>query len=209
MAISKVIYKENASASGTTWVDLTDATASASNIAQSYSAYIADGTKATGSLVPSSYTLVDSMDITVSTTSTSSTYQTAFFVDPQYWTSGSIIYVKIRDKAGPRNGYFVGSDNWIINYQAANSSTNSTQQAAKLIHRRESDGTFGMYAGGSTTGYGLYVPYIEHYDDYTQVDIYKRYNSTSSLTINGTYSAELYILSYAPNQGNPYNYSYT
>lgn len=162
----------------------------------------------TGTLMGSSYTLVDSMDITVSTTSTSATYQTAFFVDPEYWTSSAVIYVKIRDKAGPRNGYFVGSDNWIINYQAANSSTSSTQQAAKLIHRRASDGTYTSYAGGTTTGYGLYVPYIEHYDTYTQIDIYRRYSSTYSLTINGTYAVELYSLAYAPN-GNPFNYSYT
>ena len=208
MAISKVIYKENASASGTTWMDITDTTATANDVATSKVFYGADGIQTTGVLVPSSYTLVDSMDVTVSTTSTTATYQTAFFVDPDYWTSSAIIYVKIRDKAGARNGYFVGSDNWIINYQAANSATSSTQQAAKVIHRRASDGTYNSYAGGTTTGYGLYVPYIEHYDDYTQIDIYRRYNSTYSLTINGTYAVELYVLSYAPN-GNPFNYSYS
>lgn len=202
MAINKVIVN------GTTKVDLTADTANASKILSSYTAHIADGTQATGTALGSSYTLIDQMDVTVSTTSTTGTYQTAFFVDPQWWTSSSIIYVKIRDRAGPRNGYFLGTDCWFMNYQAANSSTSSVQQAVKLIHSVNSSGVYNIQASGGTTGYGVYANYIEHYDDYTQVDIYRRYSNSYSLTINGTYAVELYSLAYAPN-GNPFNFSYT
>ena len=177
----------------------------ASNIKKDISIFNVTGTYEGGSS-GSSYTLLASEDFTVSTSSTTATSVGTITIDSSAYTSAKIIYIKVRDKAGARNGYFVGSDTYIFNPYPANGETVAFTVAARIIHRRNSSGGYQTYTAGSSTGYGVYGYQVTTSGD---VIIYRRYNSTYSLTINGTYRVEVYALDYAPNQGNPYNYSYS
>ena len=136
----------------------------------------------------SSYTLLDSTEFTVSTTSTSQASVGGVAGAKGIWTtSGSkIIYVRIRDKAGPREGYFYGSDAWFINYSAVNGATSNCQTIAQFVWRYTASG----YA--ATTGkYGVYAYELSRGQD--RINIYRRYNSTNTTTINGTFKVDVYV----------------
>lgn len=156
----------------------------------------------TGTLSGSSWTLLGYKDLTVSTTSTTAaaitngtlTYSAAY-------TSNKIVYVKVRDKAGPRSGYFIGSDTIFFNPYPANSATTDLTSSLKAIHRYN-NGTYTTY--NTTSGYGIY-PYSITYAGV--ITMYSRYSSTNTLTINGTYRVEVYTLDYPTNAGNPYTYT--
>lgn len=152
----------------------------------------------------SSYKLLASQDYTVNTTSTSATSIGTIDLDSAGWTSDKIIYVRVRDKAGPRNGYFVGSDTFFFNFQAASGSTSSLSVRMCIIHRQSGSSSFTSYATNSNTGYGVYARNITSGG---VVEIYRRYNSTYSPTIHGTYNVKIYALDYCPDQGNPFDYS--
>lgn len=139
------------------------------------------------------FTLLASTELTVNTTSTSAASAGTVSAGTDAWTKDKIIYVRIRDKAGKRAGYFYGSDAYFINFQAANESTTTLTQAAKLIHRYSSSNAWTTYCTGTTAGYGVYGYSIT--SDGT-VNIYHRYNSTYSLTIDGTYTVEVYSLDF-------------
>lgn len=152
----------------------------------------------------SDYNRIYNGTVSANTTSTSSTSLTTISLDSSsYYTANSILYVKIRDTAGPRAGYFLGSDSYCFNFNAANNSTIATTVFARNIHRKSSAGVVTTYTAGSTTGYGVYPYSIASNGN---LKIYTRYNSTYSLTIKGTYRIEVFLLNYAGANGNPYNY---
>ena len=111
------------------------------------------------------------------------------------YTSSGILYVKIRDKAGKRNGYFYGTDVFIFNrYPAEGATTTLTingngKAGIANTYRTESDGTFTSYS--AYNGYGQYAYSITSEGVLT---IRHRYNATYTLTVNGTYRAEVYLL---------------
>lgn len=139
----------------------------------------------------SSYTLLGSHEFTVNTTSTSAASVGTFTVPTTVWTKDKAIYIRIRDKAGKRAGYFYGTDNWFINLNAQTGSTSAFSAGLRYIRRYSSSSVFGQYYGSSTTGYGVYVYSIAKNGTIT---IYSRYSSNYSLTINGTYVVEVYTL---------------
>lgn len=151
----------------------------------------------------SSYKLLASQDYTVSTTSTSATSVGTIDLGSIGWTSDKIIYVRIRDKAGPRNNYFLGTDTFFFNYREASGSTTSLTIRGCFIHYRTNSSP-NTYVANSNTGYGVYARNITSGG---VVEIYRRYNSTYSPTINGTYNVKIYALDYCPDQGNPFDYS--
>lgn len=153
----------------------------------------------------SGYELLGSGDYTLSVTSTTASQVASISCGSSAFTSGGIIYVKVRDRSGPRAGYFLGSDAFFMNCNAANGSANTLNYAGRIIHRYSSASEYGVYASGSSTGYGIYGHSIDHSGN---VFIYGRYNSNYTLTINGTYAVEVYLLKYAPYGGNPFNYTY-
>lgn len=55
--------------------------------------------------------------INVSTTYTGEIRQNTIHVD-DIWDDSQMIYVRIRDSAGKRGGYFLGSDTFFINLQS-------------------------------------------------------------------------------------------
>lgn len=141
----------------------------------------------------SNYTLIGTAEFAVSTTSTGSSTVGTVQCNPSAWVGSAMIYVRIRDKAGARNGYFVGSDSWFINTQIPNGYSGSVYAGGRFTISRSTNGKYGISVNGATTGYGVY-PYS--IDSAGAVTIQRRYSSSSSLTIDGTYSVEVYRLSW-------------
>ena len=129
-----------------------------------------------------SYTLLGTAEFTVSTTSTTATNIGTFNAGSASYTKNKILYIRVRDKAGVRSGYFYGSDS----YYAGQSSNNS----AKIIfYNNGSNITTALLAG--STGYGIF-PYTR--SSTGVITMRSRYNSNSSKTIDGTYVVEAYLL---------------
>lgn len=137
----------------------------------------------------SAWTKVAETSYQVSTTSTSAaTVATLETGHSELWTSAKWVYVRVRDTAGKRNGYFYGSDQFFYNIIPANGTAEtSTTSALRIITRYSSGGAFEYTA----TGYGVFADTL--YSD-GRIRVRRRYNSTNSLTINGTYKVEVYLL---------------
>lgn len=143
----------------------------------------------------SSWTKLGEADFDVSTTATSASSAGTISLGSVAVTKDKIIYVRVRDKAGPRAGYFLGSDNFFINVTKANNTPSTLSNAGRFIHRYTTNASspYGTYVGGGTTGYGVYAYSI---DNTGVINIYKRYQSNYSTTIDGTYHVEVYSLDY-------------
>lgn len=137
----------------------------------------------------SSWTKVAETSYQVSTTSTSAaTVATWATGHSELWTNEKWIYVRIRDTAGKRNGYFYGSDQFFMVYSTT---ATSATVSGRFCTRTASTGNYGASSASATTGYGVYVDTI--YSD-GSIRIRSRYNSSYSLTIDGTYKVEVYLL---------------
>lgn len=151
----------------------------------------------------SSFELLYSGKYYVKTANTSATAVATINLGARAFTANKILYVKVRNTAGWRLGYYLGSDGFLFNNNAAN---NSASDASGFVGMGFTPNNQGAYSGsGSAYVYGIYGSKISSSGVLT---INARYNSSSSRTIDGIYSVEVYLLDYAPNQGNPYNYSY-
>lgn len=178
------------------FTDVTPTDAVESDVAQGKTFFKADGSEAVGTNQGGgggNYTLLAETDITVSTTSTSASSAGTITGITGLADPDAIIYVRIRDKAGKRAGYFYGSDNFFINYQKANGSTSALTYAGRLIHRYSTSGVWAQYVGATTAGYGVYAYSVANNGT---LNIYRRYNSSYSLTIDGTYHVEVYKLTF-------------
>lgn len=143
----------------------------------------------------SSYKLLASKAFTVNTTSTTS-IDVGTIEAPGAYTSDSIIYVKIRDKAGKRNGYFLGSDSIFFNpYPANGTGTSPATVGGKTAFNVNSQGKF----SANSPQLGVY-PYNIPSDG--TITIKASYNSQYG-TINGTYVVEVYALSW-PKDDSPF-----
>lgn len=143
----------------------------------------------------SAWTKVAERSYQVSTTSTTSTTVDTWATGhSEIWTSNKIVYVRIRDTAGPRAGYFYGSDTFFMNMYPQNESTMLSASTGLIynIWRYESTGKYNCRYGYTNVGYGLYVDQISY--NGAEVRVKVRYNSSYSLTIDGTYKVEIYLL---------------
>ena len=140
----------------------------------------------------SSWELLASQDFTAETTSTSQTNIGTISCGSGAFVAGDFIYVRVRDKAGKRAGYFYGTDNFYANINAANGSTSAFSVSAKYTHRVNSAGNYATYA--SNSAYGVYSLGISSSGNIT---IASKYSANNSLTINGTYAVEVYKLTLA------------
>lgn len=187
---SIVVPSGNGTASFT---DVTDTTATAADVASGKQFYTAAGVLTQGTSSggggSSAWTKVAEKSYTVSTTSTGTTVVGSLSCDSAIYTADKIVYVRIRDTAGKRAGCFYGTDNYFINYNAANSSTATLTSAARFCYSYTSSGNYSVYVASS--GYGIYCNSISSNND---VGLYARYHSSRSLTINGTYKVEVYLL---------------
>lgn len=138
----------------------------------------------------SSWTKVAETSYQVSTTSTSAatvaTWETGH---SEIWISDKWVYVRIRDTAGKRAGYFYGSDQFFYNAHAA--SVSSITSGLRIYTTYNTSNQFSEAAATGTSGYGVWADTL--YSD-GRVRIRSRYNSSNSRTINGTYKVEVYLL---------------
>ena len=141
------------------------------------------------------WTKIGEKTISVSTTYKSELRQDTIHID-DIWDDSEIIYVRIRDTAGKRGGYFLGSDTFFINYKAANGDDTELTSVARLIHTYNA-----YYEQVSGNGYGVYAKSILPSGDLT---IYSRYDASYSRRINGTYKIEVFKLKY-PDQLSPFD----
>ena len=130
-------------------------------------------------------TLLYSGEVTTSYNSTTASLVKTIESLSGVWDIDAIIYVKIRDKAGKREGYFYGSDSFMIRINTTSPMRNMYRSAFYV----NSDGTLGEYRNPTNSSYGVYPNSISSNGN---VDIYEKYSSTNSLTIDGTYSIKIY-----------------
>ena len=178
--------------------DASVTTATAADVASGKIFLASDGTITTGTASggggSSSWTKV--CDITYSNVSTTSTtvssIETWATGHSEIWQSNKWVYIKVRDTAGKRDGYFYGSDNFFINPVPLNGDTLTNYFTTFLHHIiRYSSSSYSIYTSTGSTGYGVYPDLI--YDD-GRIRMRKRYSSSNSLTVNGTYKVEVYLL---------------
>ena len=170
--------------------DCSVVTAEASDVASGKIFVASDGTVTTGTSSGgggSNWTLLGSAELTISTTSTSAGSAGTISCGAGAFTADDIIYVRVRDKAGKRAGYFYGSDAIFCNANKANGSTSTFSTPAVSALRYSTSSQFAAYTGQ----YGVYGYSISSSGTVT---IRRRYNSTYSLTIDGTYVVEVYKL---------------
>lgn len=162
--------------------------AAASDIASGKLAYV-NGSLITGTASGgggTGWTKISSTELTVNTTSTSAASAGTIALGSSAYTKDKIIYVRIRDKSGKRNGYFYGSDTYFMNYWKANGATTTLSVVAQCLYRYNND------ALAATAGaYGVYGYSINSSGTLT---IRRRYNSTNTLTINSTYTIDVYTI---------------
>lgn len=176
--------------------DASITTATASDVLQGKLFLSADGTitegtnSGGGSGGDSAWTKVAETTYQVTATNTSAatvaTWETGH---SELHTNSKWVYVRIRDTAGKRGGYFYGSDQFFLYYSLA--ATSTTYGIRYYIRCNTSGNTYTASATSGSTGYGVYADTI--YSD-GRIRIRKRYNDPSSLTIDGTYKVEVYLL---------------
>lgn len=173
--------------------DIADAIRAKTNTQQSYTlAQMPDAISSISSGGGSSYQLIYTQNLTANITSTSATNFTTISIGSAIHTANALVYVKIRDSQAPRTGYFIGTDAWFANPFAANGTTTTVTACGKNTYRCNSDGTF----GSTDSGYGLYGYSI---NSSGALVLRQRYHSTYTLTINGTYVLEVYLLQWPDN----------
>ena len=189
MGCSKFIYN------GVTKFDLTADTVDAAHLSSGYTAHGADGEAITGTLIPE-ITRLYSGELTDTYNSSTAEAVVTLSLGSSAYTSTGILYVKIRDKTGRQNGYYYGTDAFIFNrYPAQEATTAAINSGAAYgyninVYRTTSTGAFASY-GTTSTGYGLY-PY--QLTSAGKLTIRHRYSADYSLTINGTYTIEVYLI---------------
>lgn len=128
------------------------------------------------------YTKLAEQDFTVNTSSTTATSEGTINAPGAYDALSNkrnkLLYVRVRDKAGGRNGYFLGVDYF---YPTAS-------YAAKSMYVVNGAGDYSV----SSNQYGVYPN--QSVGSLDNISIYSRYSSNFSGTIDGVYHVEVYLL---------------
>ena len=174
------------------FTDVTPTTASAADVAQGKVFFDAAGAQQIGTASGgggSNWTLIGSTELTVNTTSTQAASAGTISCGSTAADKDAIIYVRVRDTAGKRAGYHAGTDAFFMNYNKANGSTSAFSVPAVMCYRYTTSSAWAGTAGQ----YGVYGYSISNAGVIT---IRRRYNSNYSLTINSTYSVDVFKLTY-------------
>lgn len=184
--------------------DVSDTTATASDVAQGKVFYAADGTETTGTASGgSSWTLLSQDDFEVSTTSTSAgnvgTIDLPRDIFPQIHAD-KLLVVSVKDLAGMRNGYFYSS--WSYWAAPRSDSGTLTNGAWNIVSLAEEAGTYPTITMGTTaTQAGVYAYSVSYTSTSTMVTIRRKYKATTSHTIDGTYRVRCYLLDLSAGPG--------
>lgn len=179
--------------------DASITTATASDVASGKVFLASDGTITTGTSSggggTNSWTKIAETSYQVSTTNTTvATVATWATGHSELWTSDKIVYVRVRDTAGKRAKYFYGTDTFFTNIRPVNNVSTITDESGGIILNVWVVTTANLYRqryGYGSSGYGVFPS--RFYSD-GNIIISSRYHSSYSLTVNGTYSVEVYLL---------------
>lgn len=165
-----------------------DANLVAGNIKKNVSIFGVTGSYEGGGGGSSSYSQLASVEQAASTTSTSSTNLVWVDAATNYdkWE-----FVRIRDKAGKRNGYFYGTDTFFPP-NSNSAGTDATRQALRIIYRVE-NGEVLSRTGQSllqTGGVGVFPSTRNS----VGIQIQTKVDSNYAPIIDGTYTIEVYEL---------------
>lgn len=141
------------------------------------------------------YTKLAEQDFTVNTSSTVATDIGTIACGSEAITSDKMLYVRVRDKAGKRAGYFLGADQLYVDVNSANH-TGGTITPITSTLGYDSNGTF----KSTTTRCGVYSNQLSSDGNLT---ITAKYNSNYG-TLDGTYHVEVYLLDW-PDGVSPFN----
>lgn len=136
----------------------------------------------------SSFTKLATQTYTVNTTNTTATnLSPTIDLGSAGYTSDKMLYVHVRGNSGKRNGYFYGTSSFLFNFYPKNGATSSSSAFR--------GSTFKVTSGGlyqeTGTLYGVY-PYQLTSDGV--LTMRQRYNSTNTLTINDTFTVDVYLV---------------
>lgn len=140
--------------------------------------------------VPSagSWELIKSQTLAgIARTSTSAATAGTIALGSSAFTATDMIWVQVRDTAGPRANYFYGSNSLFVNANKANGTTTTFTAPAIETIRCTTAGALAGYSGG----YGVWGYSISSSGSLT---VRMRYNSSYSLTIDGDYKVDVYRL---------------
>lgn len=156
----------------------------------------------------SSYELVGSDEVTISTSSTTLAYYLDITPTKSVHTADKIVYVKVRDKAGMRAGYAYGSDTFFIDLRVMNGNTPSLINITpRMIYACDSSLKFinvnsANAVTTSTSASGVYAASLTAAGAVRIGAKYSSNTTTGSGIIDGTFSVEVYLLSW-PNDISP------
>lgn len=145
----------------------------------------------------SPWTHIKHAEYAVSTTSTSFDDVATLRCGADIWTYSKIVYVRIRDTAGARDGHFVGTDTFYVNVYPASGGASSTSSSACFSTKCKN----GMKFATVMSTYGVY-PYTMYSDG--RILIKSRYSASGSLTVDGTYSVDVFTLDYPEGYPSPF-----
>lgn len=173
------------------FTDASVVTATASDVASGKTFITNNGEIATGASAGSWHKVAEETYQVTTSSSTAETVAT-LITDTSIWSVNKWIYIRVRDVSGKRLGYFYGSDNVFMPSAILNDGAlTSSSMATRFVWRYAEDGTLSAYTGGGTTGYGVYPDVIYSNGN---IRIRKRYSASGSLTVDGTYKVEVYLL---------------
>lgn len=139
----------------------------------------------------SPWTKLAEQDFTVSTSSTSETTVGTIDCGDAAVTGAKMVYVRVRDKAGKRAGYFFGTDIFFIQRTGAEK---SLSYDGCMLECKYTTGN--VLSVTNQPKRGVFVSGISSSGVAT---VKSRYDSTYSLTIDGTYHVEVYTLEWPDN----------
>lgn len=154
----------------------------------------------------SSFNLIHEEDLgelNITSTSASTIKHISFSTPGDVWRDDKIIFITIRDKNGPRKGYFYGSDNMIINRLAAN---NSTSNYSTIYHMIYVLNTSNLWVNTSSVqtisanGYGVYAYSLANGGG--DLTIHGRYSASITNAIDGDFTLKVYTLDWP--EGSPF-----
>lgn len=145
--------------------------------------------------VNAEWELIAEKNIDVSTESTSATQVSTLDCGLNAWTSNKILYVKVRDNAGKKAGYFYGTDSFLINVRPVNSQTTAATYFARSYLSYDETWTQG------NSDYGIYPSKLTPDGVLT---LAAHYGPNASKIIDGNYNVKVYLLDW-PNNISPFD----
>ena len=138
----------------------------------------------------SNWELLATKDFEVNTTSTSETDVGTIEIPSAKYaalTKNDIVWVHVRDKAGKRDGYYYGEDQFYAFYRHANNQSTNAEDIKATIAISANGTLYALVA----SYYGIYTTKIG-VDGIVTVKV--KYQSANSRTIDGTFKVDVYKL---------------